>query len=729
MISAGEVGAIFEIQNNASATLLALMEQFEALQTKVDAAQEAMRSIAFPSGLLGEVTALDDKLMSIGESANKGAEAARAGFASIDESVGATATAVARLKREMAGLGAGMGGSHAIGPGGQAIPHAGGGGGRGGMFGHGGAHSPLHAMLHPIGHGIGLPSAMMNTAFGPEGLALAGVGYAGVKSVEDGARLQGEAVNMAIGGVSQDEIAKTVADSIRLGNKYGFDADKVMKVFNEVRAPLSAGQNPDSGIEAARGIADSLMQFAVVARRVGGQEKGGAALDQLYGAVKSGEMRNVLGSDDYAKFISHEGQIYAATGGRVAPTDMLQAISKAKAEGMIMDDDFVHFHLPAYVQEFGGAPTGTMFARAYSAFIGGHQTKKSKLEGQKVGLYDDDLQFKFQDDFLHNPSEAFRKMGDALKAHGFDSEEEMAKEIGKIASNTNVGELIAKSIMGLPQLQRTENAIRGAQSGADAAKTLMDTDPAQAWNRVLAGITNLGAAFTGPQMSGITAGLNSFADSLNSAIGPTKSFAEGLVSLQAWFDRNNMLAREKADTPEKRKADEDAIAGKSFVDTLKYIWNGPQVAPAGNPLWNGGGPGASFKGAAPLPVVIVGGINGEAAHHALLDHNLGDGPPGRQFAGRDPRSPSTGPYAYTPPTSPVVMPPPPKVEIHNDIKTDVKMGNTSVSVTLNGAAIAAAVATHIGGIIEKETRVATGIAAHDGQASYRIPDQGGIRHQ
>jgi hypothetical protein len=725
MISAGEVGAIFEIQNNASATLLALMEQFEALQTKVDAAQEAMRAIAFPSGLLGEVTALDDKLMSIGESADKGAEAARAGFASIDESIDATATAVSRLKREMAGLGAGVGagGSHVIGPAGEVLPREQGGRGRSGM--HGGAHSPLHAMLHPIGHGIGLPSAMMNTAFGPEGLALAGVGYLGVKSVEDGARLQGEAVNMAIGGVSQDEIAKTVADSIRLGNKYGFDADKVMKVFNEVRAPLSTGQNPDSGIEAARGIADSLMQFAVVARRVGGEEKGGAALDQMYGAVKSGEMRNILGADDYGKFISHEAQIYAATGGRVAPTDMLQAISKAKAEGMIMDDDFVHYHLPAYVQEFGGAPTGTMFARAYSAFIGGHQTKKSKVEGQKVGLYDDDLQFKFQDDFLHNPSEAFRKMGDALKAHGFDSEEEMAKEIGKIASNTNVGELIAKSIMGLPQLQRTENAIRGAQSGADAAKTVMATDPSQAWDRVLAGITNLGAAFTGPQMSGLTAGLNSFADSLNAAVGPTKAFAESLVSLQSWIDAHNVLAHKKEDDPAYKAALQKQIDSEGPLQKLMTFWNGPEIAPKGNPLWNGGGPGDAFKGAVPLPVVIVGGINGEAAHHALLDHNLGDGP-GRQFAGRDPHSPQVGPFAYTPPTQPVVLPPPPAPVVNVAApNVSVSAPIVSVSVNVDGSAVTASVITRI----ERESRVSTGVSAHDGQESYRVPDQGGIRHQ
>jgi hypothetical protein len=62
------------------------------------------------------------------------------------------------------------------------------------------------------------------------------------------------------------------------------------------------------------------------------------------------------------------------------------------------------------------------------------------------------------------------------------------------------------------------------------------------------------------------------------------------------------------------------------------------------------------------------------------------------------------------------------------VTTNVKVGDTIVRVTLDGAAIAAAVADRIGGLIEKETQVVTGVASHDGQESYRAPDQGGIRH-
>jgi hypothetical protein len=54
---------------------------------------------------------------------------------------------------------------------------------------------------------------------------------------------------------------------------------------------------------------------------------------------------------------------------------------------------------------------------------------------------------------------------------------------------------------------------------------------------------------------------------------------------------------------------------------------------------------------------------------------------------------------------------------------------TAGQLTLEGGAIAAAVATRVGAQVEKETRVSNGVNMHDGQESYRSPDQGGIRHQ
>jgi hypothetical protein len=74
----------------------------------------------------------------------------------------------------------------------------------------------------------------------------------------------------------------------------------------------------------------------------------------------------------------------------------------------------------------------------------------------------------------------------------------------------------------------------------------------------------------------------------------------------------------------------------------------------------------------------------------------------------------------------IPMPPP---QVNVTANTDVKVSAPQVSVSIDGSALAAAVATKVGAIVEKETRITTGVASHDGQESYRSPDQGGIRHQ
>jgi hypothetical protein len=105
----------------------------------------------------------------------------------------------------------------------------------------------------------------------------------------------------------------------------------------------------------------------------------------------------------------------------------------------------------------------------------------------------------------------------------------------------------------------------------------------------------------------------------------------------------------------------------------------------------------------PVPVQIVNPSAESTSSHA--------------YQGRDPRSPQVGTLAYAPPTSPVVLPKP-QVDVKNDVVTNVNVAAPSVSVTLDGAAIAASVVSRAGSIIEKETRVSTGVNMHDGQQSY-----------
>ena len=67
MLVAGEVGAVFAIENRASATLKQLMDEFEALQVQIDRTQEAMRVMAFPARLTEGVAALQTKMTQVAE--------------------------------------------------------------------------------------------------------------------------------------------------------------------------------------------------------------------------------------------------------------------------------------------------------------------------------------------------------------------------------------------------------------------------------------------------------------------------------------------------------------------------------------------------------------------------------------------------------------------------------------------------------------------------------------
>jgi hypothetical protein len=78
--------------------------------------------------------------------------------------------------------------------------------------------------------------------------------------------------------------------------------------------------------------------------------------------------------------------------------------------------------------------------------------------------------------------------------------------------------------------------------------------------------------------------------------------------------------------------------------------------------------------------------------------------------GRDPHSPSSGPYAYTPPAAPVTVAAP---------QVDVK---STTTVTLDGASIAAAIVTRVKKMVESALRLPTSSAGFDGRTTNPVPD-------
>ncbi|HYA07481.1 MAG TPA: hypothetical protein VEF90_16470 [Xanthobacteraceae bacterium] len=104
MISAGEVGALFKVVDEASPVLRRLMDQFNALQGVIDRTKAAMAELRFPTGLNKSISNMGRALKGVADQTKLTTETVGVGFKKIDESVSTTTKLVADLRKEMSGL-------------------------------------------------------------------------------------------------------------------------------------------------------------------------------------------------------------------------------------------------------------------------------------------------------------------------------------------------------------------------------------------------------------------------------------------------------------------------------------------------------------------------------------------------------------------------------------------------------------------------------------------------
>lgn len=111
MITAGEVGAVFKIVDEASPVLKKLAEQFNALQATIEKTKAMLDTIKLPPGLNRSLTNFERNLKGINDQVVRTADTVSIAFGKIDTSIGTTAAAVSALKRDMASIGRSAGGA------------------------------------------------------------------------------------------------------------------------------------------------------------------------------------------------------------------------------------------------------------------------------------------------------------------------------------------------------------------------------------------------------------------------------------------------------------------------------------------------------------------------------------------------------------------------------------------------------------------------------------------
>jgi hypothetical protein len=674
MISAGEVGAVFSIKDEASVVLRAIASQMNSLQATIDKTAASFKEIRLPKGVATAIdrmekamatamktaVKLEDSLIDVGGAADKGATAAAAGFGRIDAAISTTQGKLAILRKEMRDLGhVGNGGRQGVG--GRGTHGAGG----GGSAFHLGAHERFGPLAVRATGGSAIPMAA--------GFAGLFAGYEGGKQAFDVAQADN---NMRLMGASEDAITKANATAAGM-SKYGLSQVDALNAMRVASVPLNTGGTADSGLEAAGAVIPTIAKFDQLARSLKG-EAGGDATKQVYELLKADELRNKLTPAEASKFVADYAKVYEGTGGVVNPKMFYSGLKYAKSAGMGFSDDFVNRYLPAMEAEEGGSTAGTMLMTTESALLGRRLKKPALAELDKMGVYNPDKTLHNAELAISNPFEYFQKeLMPKLVNAGITSKAKQLEFFEKIFSR-NPAETGALLGINPGNVERTAASI-GRVNSLDAANANQNTsDPYAALAQSIAALKNFGAAFAGPAIPGIISGLTGFAAGLDVAT----------AKLTSIFG-----SKDKADINKALFGGDDKTP--SWFKWIETNWgNDKRLFPDTN----------------------------KSGPHGVV------GPPGPAFGpafprGRNPRSPQTGEFAYTPPSAPPNI----NANVNATLSGAATVKIPAVTIQVSGQSIAAAIVSDVRGMIEGMFKGmgAAGTnsdSGHDGRSSPTYPD-------
>src|SRR5665213_1889194 len=101
MISAGEVGAVLKVVDEASPALQRIAERMDALQASIDRTEAGLRTLAVPAGLNRSLGVTTTRFERIADASKVTSDTVAASFARMDRAMGATSANMASVGREL----------------------------------------------------------------------------------------------------------------------------------------------------------------------------------------------------------------------------------------------------------------------------------------------------------------------------------------------------------------------------------------------------------------------------------------------------------------------------------------------------------------------------------------------------------------------------------------------------------------------------------------------------
>jgi hypothetical protein len=172
--------------------------------------------------------------------------------------------------------------------------------------------------------------------------------------------------------------------------------------------------------------------------------------------------------------------------------DFRQYMKNANSSKYGLSDDYLQNVVPTMMQHEGSNNFGTMQASAFSALIGGRQSKAAKANMASYGLTEDKegTRIKNADMLISNPYKwATEFLAPQLETKNVRMDEEhrgdVVKALTQMFSNRKVGEFFAGMLVNRGIIEKDRNLLAGAK-GTEAADNLKQQDPFVAWE----GVTN-----------------------------------------------------------------------------------------------------------------------------------------------------------------------------------------------------------------------------------------------
>jgi hypothetical protein len=325
---------------------------------------------------------------------------------------------------------------------------------------------------------------------------IGGAAYMGAAAIKGGVKASSERARefarFDLAGMSESERAEAMHKADDISQKFpSVGRTGALAHIRQLRARLGS-------FEHAIDNAETISKAQVVLGTLGhGGEHGAEDLEKLVlGMESQGLGNNPEKFKQYTDAFVRAKSLFPDLRGE----DFRQYMKNANSSKYGLSDDYLQTVVPTMMQHEGSHNFGTMQASAFSALIGGRQTKAAKAKMGEFGLMEKDGSgIKNADMLISNPYKwATEFLAPQLEAKKIGMDEahrgDVVKAMTQMFSNRKVGEFFASMLVNRGIIEKDKGLLAGAK-GTEAAEGLKNKDPFVAWEGVTNQAKDAAAAF------------------------------------------------------------------------------------------------------------------------------------------------------------------------------------------------------------------------------------------